>query len=289
MIKKIKFVTLIIFCLPSILKAQTFYKWTEVGMAVGATHYFGDLNDNYGFKEPKLNLGVFFRYHWNHYIAFRFSANYTKVGYSDSYNSNVYQNTRNLNFQSQIFEGTAQAELNFFRYETGSQEFQFTPYITAGIGAFYYNPYTHYNGEKYFLRDLGTEGQRLGDQYASRKYSNFAICAPVGIGVKWWLLPGVNLGLEITDRLTTTDYLDDVSTNYVGADKFGSYPSVRNAAYFLQDPSLLKNPTQPIGIEGKQRGSSATKDQYLMVQFHLSIQFKTYKCPVTESYWRTQF
>ncbi len=271
------------------LSAQTFYRWTEFGAAGGASQYFGDLNDNYGFHHIQANFGVFGRYHLNHYLALRLSANYTQLGYDDSYNKNAYQNMRNLSFRTNIFEATLQAEFNFFRFETGNMECQWTPYITGGIGAFYYNPYTLYQGDKYYLRPLGTEGQNFGGQYSDRVYGNTALCFPIGVGVKWWLLPGVNMGLEITDRLTNTDYIDDVSTTYVGAEKFAPDPSALNAVYYIQDPSLIKNPGAPLGREGKQRGSSATKDQYLMVQLHLSFQLKTYKCPVNQSYWRTQY
>ena len=34
-----------------------------------------------------------------------------------------------------------------------------------------------------------------------------------------------------------------------------------------------------LGRAGKQRGNSASKDQYLMFTFSISFQLKTYKCP----------
>jgi hypothetical protein len=287
--KKTVFALFFLLAITGRLSAQNVYSWGEYGVAGGATQYFGDLNDNYGFNNIKANFGVFGRYNLNHYLALRLSANYTQVGYKDSYNKNAYQKMRNLSFQSQIFDATLQAEFNFFRFETGSLEHQWTPYITGGIGGFYYNPYTLYNGDKYYLQPLGTEGQNFGAQYADRKYNKLAMCFPIGIGVKWWVLPGVNIGLEITDRLTNTDYLDDVSTTYVGADRFAPDPTALNAPYFIQDPSLINNPSNPLGREGKQRGSSATRDQYLMAQFHISIQIKKYKCPVTPPYWRTHY
>lgn len=289
MLKKIIIVLFAVVNLFVKANAQTFYRWTEWGAAVGTSQYFGDLNDHYGFHYIRPAFGVFGRYHLNHYIAVRLSANYTKVGYDDSYNTNAYQQERNLSFRSDIFEGALQAEFNFFRFATGEEDSRWTPYLTGGIGAFYYNPYTTFDGEKYYLRPLGTEGQNLGDQYSSRKYSNVAMCFPIGVGVKWWAAPGVNIGLEITDRLTSTDYLDDVSTTYVGADKFAPDPTKLNAAYYLQDPSVLKNPSEPLGRAGKQRGNSSTKDQYMMVQLHVSFQLKTYKCPVNVSAWRSMY
>lgn len=269
-------------------KAQYTYRWTEFGVAGGATQYFGDLNDNYGFHKIKANAGVFGRYNLNHYIALRLSANVTRVAYDDKFNSNPYQKMRALSFESNIFEGTLQAEFNFFRFETGNLENQWTPYITGGIGAFYYNPYAFYNGDKFFLRKVGTEGQNTA-AYADRKYASTALCFPIGVGIKWWLLPGVNMGIEITDRLTNTDYLDDVSTTYVGAQNFTADPSVVNPNLILQDRSILTNPANPLGRIGKQRGNPATRDQYLMLQMHLSVQLRTYKCPVTPPYWRTHY
>ncbi|GAA4452514.1 DUF6089 family protein [Rurimicrobium arvi] len=288
MLKKWFVICLLLIGAENVAQAQYFYRWTELGVSGGATQYFGDLNDNYGFHNIRENVGVFCRYNLNHYLALRFSANYARVGYDDKYNKNPYQNERNLNFQSNIFDATVQAEFNFFRFETGNLDNEWTPYITGGIGGFYYDPYTIFNGDKYYLRGIGTEGQNL-PAYADRKYTNFALCFPIGVGVKWWLLPGVNMGLEITDRLTTTDYLDDVSTTYVGANNFASDPSVINPTYYIQDRSLLKNPSDPLGRAGKQRGNSATKDQYVMLQLHLSVQLRTYKCPVTPPYWRTHY
>lgn len=265
--------------------AQTFYRWTEWGVAAGASQYFGDLNDQYGFKTINPAVGVFMRYHLNHYIALRGSVNYTKVGYDDSYNDNAYQKIRNLSFKSDVVEAVLQAEFNFFRFSTGEIGSRWTPYLTGGIGAFTYSPYADYNGQKTMLRPLGTEGQNAG--YSDRKYGSVAACFPIGVGVKWWVRPGLNMSFEISDRLTTTDYLDDVSTTYVGADKFTNNPNIPSAALVLQDPSVLKEPGNPLGRAGKQRGNSVTKDQYLMAQIHISIQLKTYKCPINIPPWRS--
>jgi hypothetical protein len=268
--------TLSLLCRHS-LQAQSFFTGEEYGFAVGGSQYFGDLNDNYGFYFVRPAGGVFARIHLSPYVATRFTANYTKVGYNDAFSSNSYNKKRNLNFQSDIVEVAFQTEFNFMRFTTGELHSRFTPYITLGVGAFYYNPYTTYNGVRYNLKQVGTEGQYVG--YEGRIYSNFNICFPLGIGVKYWVVPGVNVGFEIAHRLTLTDYLDDVSTTYVDRKLFeGADPSNPPVAYYLQDRSTEKG-GDPLGRDGKQRGNSATKDQYMMFMFNLSFQFKTYKCP----------
>ena len=74
----------------------------EVGITVGAAHYFGDLNTRAGLNRPKPSVGLFFRKQFGNYIAARLNAHYAQVGYSDTYSKNDYQKTRNLSFNSNI-------------------------------------------------------------------------------------------------------------------------------------------------------------------------------------------
>ena len=255
-------------------KSQTYFTSMEFGIAMGGSQYFGDLNDNYGFQTISAAGGIYARKHMNTYISLKLVANYTQVSYDDKYNTSLYQHLRNLNFTSQVYECALQAEFNFFSFVTGDPYHRFTPFLTGGIGAFYYDPYTTYNGVQTYLRPLGTEGQYAG--YSNRKYGNVSPCFPIGAGAKFWVKGGVNLTLEIADRLTTTDYLDDVSTTYVGAGKFPSGSAARG----LQDRSLeIKSQKSPIGTLGKQRGNTSSYDQYIVALLSISWHFTTYHCP----------
>ncbi len=253
--------------------AQSYYTANEIGIALGGSQYFGDLNDSYGFKTVHPAGGLYVRRRMNSYISLKIVANYTQVGYNDNLNNNYYEKERNLNFNSIVIETAFQAEFNFFKFITGDKYNRWTPFLTGGVGAFYYDPYTTLNGVKYYLRPLGTEGQFAG--YAGRKYGTVSPCIPVGAGFKFWITSGVNLTLEIADRLSTTDYLDDVSSTYVGAAKF----TKNTPAYLLQDRSLEVNPNGPLGTAGKQRGNTSSKDQYLMALISMSFHFTTYRCP----------
>lgn len=267
--------------------AQEFYESREYGLLLGASTYFGDLNPNYGMRFIRPAVGGFMRYHINPYISVRGAVNYTKVGYDDNFSSNAYQQQRNLNFRSNIFEANVMAEFNFFWFATGDVHRRMTPYLTGGIGAFYYNPYTLYEGLKYNLRPLGTEGQNL-EEFSDRKYKNYSFCFPIGVGIKYWLSPGINCSFEIVNRFTLTDYMDDVSNTYVGIDKFVSNPMHPTMASILQDPSPSLD-GQKLGRAGKQRGDNSSKDQYVMIQFSISFQLKTYKCPShLEGLWEPQ-
>lgn len=260
-------------------KAQVFYRKSEFGFAIGSSHYFGDLNPALGFKEIGYSGGAFYKYNFTHYIALRLGAQYANVGYADKYSKNAYQQARNLDFKSNIYEAAISAEFSFFQYAIGDFDHRFTPYVSIGFGVFHYDPYTTYDNKRYYLRPLGTEGQNY-EQYKDRKYTSTAVSYPIGLGFKFWMSKGLTLSLEAIYRSTSTDYLDDVSTSYIGIDKFndvdpGPYPT---SASILQDRSTEVGHTA-IGQVGRQRGISTTKDHFMLVQLGLSFRLPTYRCP----------
>lgn len=257
--------------------AQRFFSPIEFGLQLGASTYYGDLNTNWGLHYLRPAGGAYVRYYFNPYIALRGMVNYTKVGYDDAFSKDPFHKIRNLSFRSDILEAAVVGEFNFFRFQTGDKYHRFTPFLAGGIGAFYYNPYRRLDGKRYNLRAIGTEGQNTG-LYDDRIYKSYSLCFPVGVGVKYWVGPGLNFSFELMNRFTLTDYLDDVSNTYVGVEHFAPDPMHPTPAAYLQDPSIPID-GQKLGRAGKQRGDNASKDQYLMATFSISFQFKTYKCP----------
>ncbi|HMP87038.1 MAG TPA: DUF6089 family protein, partial [Lacibacter sp.] len=206
---------------PTRAQYEGFVQEGEFGLQLGAAHYFGDLNTQTGLRQPGFTAGGFYRRQFNNYAALRIAANYARLGYSDRLQaSNEFQQRRNLSFRTNIWELLLQGDFNFFRFNPTNPHQRFTPYLTFGAGVFYYDPFTELNGQRHFLRPLGTEGQ-FSAQYPERKpYGNTALTVPFGVGIKWALHPGMNLQLEVTHRFTGTDYLDDVSTTYAGLSAF---------------------------------------------------------------------
>ncbi|RFM35818.1 type IX secretion system protein PorG [Chitinophaga silvisoli] len=249
----------------------------ELGLSIGAAHYFGDLNTNGRLNAPKPAIGIFYRKYMNDYIGVRFHGRYMMLGYSDTYNDNDFQKRRNLSFNTNVYEIGVQGDFNFFRFEPGSSYYRFTPYFTGGASLFYYNPYAFLNNKKYYLQPLRTEGQGSA-MYPDRKpYSLVSTAWLLGGGFKYNLSKKVNLGLEVLYRFTNTDYLDDVSTTYAGTALF---PADANgnptAAYLLQDRSYATG--DRIGIAGRQRGNSRDKDQFVTAELTISILFTSYRC-----------
>ena len=251
----------------------------EFGIGVGAGHYFGDLNTRAKLNRPKIAAGIFFRKNFGNYIAARIVANYAQLGYSDTYNThNDFMLKRNLSFNTNVWELSLRGDFNFFRFLPGDPEFNFTPYVSLGVGVFSYDPYAYLEGQKYFLRPLGTEGQG-SSLYPDRKpYSSMAICFPVGVGIKYAFNERFNIGLEITHRFTTTDYLDDVSTTYVDPAVFPPFPDGSPSPGFLLSDRSYELGT-PIGIKGRQRGVETNKDQFITAMIYFSFNLQSYKCP----------
>ena len=249
----------------------------EFGITAGLAHYFGDLNTRASISRPKPALGVFFRKQFGNYVGLRLSAHYAQLGYSDIYSSNEYQKTRNLSFNSNIWEVALQGDFNFFKFIPTNPDYAFTPYITLGIGLFTYDPYAYTNGSKEFLRPLGTEGQLIG--YKGRKpYNTLAMCIPLGVGFKYNLSEKINFSFEVAHRFTSTDYLDDVSTTYAGVNNFLPL----STAALLQDRSIEIDADNPLGVEGRQRGWSKQRDQYIIAEIGITYNISTYRCPTAK-------
>lgn len=255
----------------------------EFGIGLGAAHYFGDLNTRARLNRPKMAASIFFRKNFGNYLAVRLGANYARLGYSDIYNSyNEYMYRRNLSFNSNVWELGVQGDFNFFKFIPGDPWRRGTPYITLGVGMFSFDPYAYYQGQKYFLRELGTEGQGSAAYPDRKPYNNIAACFPLGIGYKYNLNRQMNIGFEIVYRFTTTDYLDDVSKTYVGIDKFPALPNGDpSIAAILQDRSG-ETGEAPIGVEGKQRGYSNQKDSYIFAEIMFSYNILSYRCPTAK-------
>ena len=251
----------------------------EFGVGLGAGHYFGDLNTRAHLNRPKIAATAFFRKNFGNYIALRVGASFAQLGYSDIYNDhNAYMQARNLSFNSNVWELALQGDFNFFRFMPGEPDYNFTPYVTFGVGVFNYDPFAMLAGQKHFLRPLNTEGQG-STLYPDRKpYGSMAFSIPLGVGFKYCINESINVGFEIVHRVTGTDYLDDVSKTYVDPSVFPPLPDGSpSPAYLLHDRSYELG--EPIGIVGRQRGISTQKDQFATAIFYISFNLQSYKCP----------
>ena len=275
----------------------------EAGINFGPTFFLGDLGGKVGkgttfikdlnYELTRLMKGAFITVYPNEWMGFRLAAQYTYVEGIDSIISThgvdeLWRKQRNLDFKSNVWEAYGAIEFFPIQYIMRNHEDydpRFRPYMFGGVGLFHFNPkgsLKDQNGNVTWhdLQPLRTEGQGF-TQYPDRKpYKLTQINIPFGGGFKYILNDKVNVGLELLYRKTFTDYMDDVSTTYVGLDKFtdagpSPYPSVSSV---MQDRSTEVS-TNRLGISGRQRGVSTTKDHFMLFQLGLSFRLPTYRCP----------
>jgi hypothetical protein len=265
---------LALFLMPNAAQAQLDMKGLEIGPWVGASFYLGDLNTEFKLNRPNMAGGFAARYNFNHRLAARISFNYGQIEAFDSDSQNPYERNRNLDFQSNIFDGTAQFEFNFLPYFHGHKEFFYTPYAFAGVSVFNHNPKTRTdNGQLVELRDLGTEGQLRGEEYLV-----ISSALTYGLGIKWDLSYEISMDFNVGVRNASTDYLDDVSTIYPDISDLAR--SRGPIAVELSDRGIaLDTEGDRIDREGQQRGDDTVNDRYIFVGIGFNYYFGDVRCP----------
>lgn len=181
----------------------------DFGASAGISVYSGDLSPRkvgFSFEDLGPAGSVFFRFQFAPWMGIRTNFAYAYLNASDRRSGNLF---RNLNFQTNIYEGSGILEISPTAIGYYDSESVFVPYIAIGVGVFGFNPKTRVDGELVELQPIGTEGQGLPgyNDYYNRTALNF----PFGLGVKFVVNDKLSFGLDILGRKLQTDYLDDVS------------------------------------------------------------------------------
>jgi len=224
----------------------------------GFSGYQGDLQSKrISLNQSNFSFGLGLKYDLNPHWSVRTEFNMGKIEADDKKNEPILQ-LRNLSFQSKIVEGNLLLEYSLFDLSQRN----FTPYVFAGLGVFHFNPYAYDSlGNKIFLKPLSTEGQGLA-QYPDRKeYKLTQMAIPMGIGFRYRVADNITLGYELGMRKTFTDYLDDVSTNYVDQFILAQERGAKAVEMAFRGGEV-KDSNASYPLEGEMRGSPEFKDWY---------------------------
>lgn len=256
--KKQALTLLIIFC-AVLANAQRLHV-TAFG---GFSNYQGDLQDKrftLNQSHPAFGLGA--AYEVTDKLAVR--ANFTFGKLSGNDKKAGKNAARNLNFATSITD----IHLGVEYYLLNPYERRLTPYVFAGISYFSYNPYTYDTlNRKYFLQPLSTEGQGFIQGRSNYKLNQFAI--PFGGGAKFSLSENIRVGAEVGLRKTNTDYLDDVSTEYVDQALLLANRGAKAVDLAFRGDEVKTGDPYPAG--GAQRGSAKSKDWYYFAGLTLDV------------------
>ena len=245
-----------------------FLSRAELVISGGGMGYVGDLNDQRLFSTPGLALGGGLCYRLDNRWSVGGEVRYGRVGCATD-----CLPMRNLSFRSHVAEFSVRVQFNFLPLGTGATDYRWSPYLFGGIGAFHFNPeatYVDADGTQRWvaLQPLGTEGQGSAAYPDRKPYSLVQLCLPFGVGVKARLNSTFSVEIEYGFRKSWTDYLDDVSTTYVGSEVLDNGRVNGALAARLADRSgeVAGGEANAAGIK---RGDDSLDDWYTC--FHVSV------------------
>lgn len=246
--------------------------YNSVGFSVNALNYYGDLAPSSGkistdisFTKPGFGLSFTHRFGPRYSLQAQFMYGTIKGSDAESadksdLSNGFYRYQRNLSFRNQIKELSVVAVIDLFENQsTYMSRVKWTPYFYAGLAVYMHNPQAIApandlegkpladGGQYVDLQPLGTEGQystlnATDVNYGIKPYSLTQISIPFGIGARFRLNEVMDLSADIGFRYTFTDYLDDVSANYVSLGLLKS-PLAQSMSYRTNELSgYPKNP-----------------------------------------------
>lgn len=251
---------------PSLVFSQNLH----MGFRFGLANYQGDLQERrFTFNQAKWMGSIGVRYDLSEHFTARSFLSYGSIKAADAENKSTTLQQRNFSFETRLKELELSMQYNLFSLN----DQWWTPYAFAGVAVFNFKSFANDpSGNKTYLQPLSTEGQEFIT--GKENYKRTILAIPFGIGAEYALNEDMRVGLELGYRRTFTDYIDDVSTNYVNAAQLlaARGPLAVQMAY-------RGNSTYPAA--GSLRGNEKNKDGYYFVQLTFIIR------PYVDWYKRT--
>ena len=230
-------------------------KYSYVAFSVNSMNYLGDIapkakwgSTKLGFTRPGFSLSYGHRFGPRYTV--RGSLSFGRLQSDDfkvadpSGDNSKFRYVRNAHFRNDIWELSAVAIFDLFKNE-GSylSRVNLTPYALAGVSLFHHNPKAKVPeqyvldanaaptsfanaGDWVALKPLGTEGQNATNlvstdaNFGIKPYSLWQLAIPIGVGARYRFADAIDISLDFSVRVLFTDYIDDVSQNYVDLDVF---------------------------------------------------------------------
>jgi hypothetical protein len=247
--------------------------FTDLGGKKGrGKHFIKDLN----WRNSKPSFSLYSMVMYKYRLGIKLEASFGTVQGADSLLKPVAASAfgryeRNLSFKSNITDLQLALEIHplFFREYGEDEAPRLSPYVIAGIGFFSFEPMAQLHGQWYSLQPLHTEGQGFAGY--NNPYKLRQLNFPLGIGIRYEISSLLSARLEIVHRILQTDYLDDVSKDYVSPGLFVDLPFNRVAiARQLFDRQAELNSSHITQV-GSQRGDPTHNDAYFSIQLKLGI------------------
>lgn len=193
----------------------------EVVYGAGVTNFFGDLGGSnsestfnplsirdFDVLSSRYNVFVGARYKIVERLAIKANLVYANISGSDFNTDLASRAGRGLSFSSPIYEFSGQVEFSIFKERFGRKYTiknisraklkDFNSYFLIGGGVFSFNP----------------KPKKFGEEIPVGDYSKINYNIPVGMGVKYGINRDYSFGVEVANRFTFTDYIDNHKDTY---------------------------------------------------------------------------
>ncbi len=272
--RKLIYLTLLVLLIPSLSNAQ---RWKHERLSVygsagtnfflgdlgggpkDASHYFSLRDIDWVYTRPVLQAGI--RYKLLRDLAVKPFISYARLKADDMKSEHIGRRSRNLHFRTNLWEVGAQFEYYFIkekhlgRYTFSSYKGlnKLSAYVSIGGGGLYYNP----KSEE--IRGSNSWQELRPMMNENKAYGMFAGFFNVGLGIKYKLDERYAIGLDVSNRYTSTDYLDDASGSYIGKDN--GFADKHLVVDYDNNVVTDVHTLYPEGKEG--RGDPSYNDAYL--------------------------
>lgn len=248
------------------------------GGSKDAAHFFGIRDLDFSATRPVLSAK--YRFRIIEVVAAKAGFTWAMLAANDALSGSIGRKLRNLSFRSQLIQFSLHGEYYFVKEKTNPR-YSFTTmhsirnlsaYAFTGVSVNYFNPKAKLDGVTYELQPLGTEGQGLPGNPA--KYSKFAFGFPIGLGAKYSFTNKIQIGLEISNTYTTSDYIDDAYDSYYDNNAIAT--SYGNIAAELADRHIDVDGNQltPYVSGTTRRGNPKYNDAFIFTVVTLTYKLK---------------
>ena len=289
--------------------------YNALGVSLNALNYYGDLaprpskiSTDIGFTRPGLGVSFAHRFGPRYTLTATFFYSTLRGADTDSADpddtsNGIFRYNRNLSFRSRIKELSVVAAFDLFPNQaTYISRVKWTPYAFLGAAVLHHNPKAQVPetdlqgnplpnaGQWVALQPLGTEGQNGGlattdANYGIKPYKLIQPAIPFGLGMRFRINEVMDFSAELGFRYLFTDYLDDVSGNYVDLSVFGNNELAKAMSYRSNE---VVNPSQLIPTTTRNgdtynllpgygqehpdnmRGNADDRDIYMVTTFKLT-------------------
>lgn len=237
-------------------------RYNTIGVSLNALNYYGDLaptpkriSTDISFTRPGIGFSFSHRFGPRYTATANFMYGNLRGSDNESANSfdlnnGFFRFKRNLSFRNRVKELSIVAAFDLFEnLSTYISRVKWTPYAYVGIAVLHHNPQAQVPATDLFgnpfsnagqwinLQPLGTEGQHLDNRpegtanYDVKPYKRIQPAIPIGIGGRFRLNEVMDLSFEFGFRYLFTDYIDDVSGDYIYVGAFGNDELAKAMSY----------------------------------------------------------